>query len=800
MAKQTKVQSVPVVQMLPAQPSQNGIGALTTPQGNLPLKRLEVEADIVGVFAQTIIRQIFQNPTDQALEAVYIFPLPDRAGVGAFQMTVNGRVIDGVLKERLQARREYEAALQQGYRAAMQEEERPNVFTLSVGNLMPGEEAHITLTLYSLLELDNGEATYRVPLVVAPRYIPGMPLDDSVGYGTASDTDAVPDASRITPPVLLDGFPNPVQLEIVVRIDGRAAPITDLRASLHNVMTVNTQGVYTVRLQPGERIDRDFILRFRPLQKELTTRALLAPDPKNPNEGTLLTLVFADDAESPAKLSDVLFVVDRSGSMDGWKMEAAKRATVRLIDSLHPAAQFGVLAFDNIVEAFDNGAFQPASDRVRFQATQWLAQIYARGGTEMLGALQAAIKQCTHPARGRYEEPPREPKPDARPIIVLITDGQVGNEEQILRYVANAGVTLYIVGIDEALNDAFLRRMAEQTGGLFMPIESEDRLDETLDLLRQRLSAPVLHDIQVHSNDVPLLPNTTAPKSPINLYTRGVAYVLQRWQGRVPKNAVVTVEARRPDGSLWQQTVRVRRVRTPVLRFSWARHMVRMLEDLYYIAGVKRLEQRIVQTSLQYGVLSRFTAFVAVDRSEQVNPGGATHRIVQPVEMPRGWQPTRPAAPPNRQSVAYSPPLDDQIDDHNTFGLIQAPPRTFLGLMRTPPRSGSGSRGPVREAPIDESESLASLRNFYRDLSALTPESPARVDQFLLNLLHALDSWLAEYADESPHTERVLELVDAILDHFQQCWDAKQVERLLILCREALSALLEQPSRRERWW
>jgi Ca-activated chloride channel homolog len=658
MATRTKTKSVPVVQMLPAQPSQNGVGALKTSLGNLPLTRMEVEADIVGIFASTTIRQTFKNPTDQALEAVYIFPLPDRAGVTAFQMTVNGRVIDGVLKERLQARREYEAALQQGYRASMMEEERPNVFTLSVGNLMPGEEAHITLTLESLLELDNGEATYRVPLVVAPRYIPGVPLDDSVGYGTAPDTDAVPDASRITPPVLLPGFPNPVQLSIEVRIDGRTTPIHDLRASLHNVATVNRQGVYTVRLQPGERLDRDFILRFRLLDSELTTRALLAPDPDNPNEGTLLTLVFAPDDEQPVALTDVLFVVDRSGSMDGWKMDAAKRAATRLIDSLHPHARFGILAFDNYVEAFEQGTLHPASDRVRFQATQWLAHIHARGGTEMLHALQQAI-QCCQQVGGapHYDEPPRPRETAARPIIVLITDGQVGNEEQILRYVASAGVVLYVVGIDEALNDAFLRRMAEQTGGLFMAVESEDRLDETLDLLRQRLSTPVLQDLQVSSHDVPLTANTTVPKQPINLYVRGVAYVLQRWQGKVPKTATVTVEGRRLDGTVWQQTVPVMRVKTPVLRTSWARHMVRLLEDLYYLAGVKRLEQRIVSLSLQYGVLSRFTAYVAVDRSEQVNQGGQTHRIVQPVEMPRGWQPPRPAAPPRPSRQTYTSSL-----------------------------------------------------------------------------------------------------------------------------------------------
>jgi Ca-activated chloride channel family protein len=474
--------------------------------------------------------------------------------------------------------------------------------------------------------------------------------------------------------------------------------------------------------------------------------------------------------------------------MDGWKMDTAKRAATRLIDSLHPHARFGILAFDNYVEAFEQGMLHPASDRVRFQATQWLAHIHARGGTEMLHALQQAI-QCCQQVGGapHYDEPPRPRETAARPIIVLITDGQVGNEEQILRYVASAGVVLYVVGIDEALNDAFLRRMAEQTGGLFMAVESEDRLDETLDLLRQRLSTPVLQDLQVSSHDVPLTANTTVPKQPINLYVRGVAYVLQRWQGKVPKTATATVEGRRTDGTVWQQTIPVLRVKTPVLRTSWARHMVRLLEDLYYLAGVKRLEQRIVSLSLQYGVLSRFTAYVAVDRSEQVNQGGQTHRIVQPVETPRGWQPPRPAAPPRPSRQTYTSSL--------TVGFLTTEDvdKAFACLL-------SPSMWTSSPPPMVESESTLQLQSLYRTARTLEGESPSAVDPFLLELLMALDEWLREHSEEHPHAPRVIELVDAILEHFQARWDAARVQRLLALCRETLAALLEQPSRRERWW
>src|SRR5206468_1328853 len=153
-------------------------------------------------------------------------PLPDRAAVTGMRMEAADRVVEGVLKERGQAREDYEAALAAGQRAALAEEDRPDVFTMSVGNILPGERVTVRLTLSQPLPYEDGEATLRFPLVVAPRYIPGTPLDGpSVGAGTGPDTDAVPDASRITPPVLLPGFPNPVRLTLAVDVDPAGLPL-----------------------------------------------------------------------------------------------------------------------------------------------------------------------------------------------------------------------------------------------------------------------------------------------------------------------------------------------------------------------------------------------------------------------------------------------------------------------------------------------------------------------------------------------------------------------------------------------
>ena len=219
------------VEQLPEE--KQGHGTLKTAQGNLPLKQMDVNATISGLLCRTTVRQTYVNATDQVLEATYIFPLPDRAGVTRFRMEVVERVIEGDLQERAQARQNYAAALTAGHRAAIAEEDRPDVFTMRVGNILPGEEVTIWLDMAGPLETSAGSATFRFPLVVAPRYIPGMPLiGGAVGTGTSPDTDQVPDASRITPPTLLPGYKSPVQLALNLSFDPAGLKISKRRCSM----------------------------------------------------------------------------------------------------------------------------------------------------------------------------------------------------------------------------------------------------------------------------------------------------------------------------------------------------------------------------------------------------------------------------------------------------------------------------------------------------------------------------------------------------------------------------------------
>jgi Ca-activated chloride channel family protein len=607
-----------------------GFGALTTPRGCLPLQALDVHARIDGLLVQTTVTQTFVNTLAEPLEATYIFPLPDRAAVTAFHMELAGRVIEGVLKERGQARRDYEEALQAGHRAGITEEERPGVFTLRVGNLLPGEQAVVRLTLAGPLSYDAGEATFRFPLVVAPRYIPGTPLPGpSVGDGVAWDTDAVPDASRISPPVLLPGFPNPVRLSLTVDLRSADLPASAFRSSLHAFLTEEAGHGWRIRLEPGERLDRDFVLRYRLGDAAVKTSLTLVPDEQGPEGTFVLTLLPPAGQARPPRPRQLVFVLDRSGSMGGWKMVAARRALGRMVDTLTERDRFTVYAFDDTIEtppeAHGPGLI-PASDRNRFRTIEFLARIDARGGTEMARPLDQAVRQLTAAAEGDR-------------VLVLVTDGQVGNEDQILRSLGQRldGIRVFTLGIDQAVNEAFLRRLAALGGGSCDVVESEDRLDEVMDKVQRRVGAPVLTGLHVEPSGLRLDPASLVPARLPDLFPGSPLTVLGRYRG---VGGSVWLGARDEAGRAWSQTISGRisdsRAAAPV----WARGYLRGLEDRYVlgVAEPEKLAKEIVDVSLRFGVLCRFTAYVAVDRSEVANAGGKQHHVVQPVEAPAGWE------------------------------------------------------------------------------------------------------------------------------------------------------------------
>ncbi|OSC38464.1 DUF4349 domain-containing protein [Mycobacterium decipiens] len=600
------------------------LGALRTERGNLPLDRIDVRVDIAGLTSRVELTQQFVNACDESLEATYVFPLPDRCAVTRMRIAADGRVLDAELREREAARRTYDQAIASGRRACVIEEERPDVFTMRVGNILPGQRVSVALTLVNPLAYADGEATFRFPLTVAPRYIPGSPLTDAaVGDGYADDTDAVPDASRITPPVLLAGFARPVPLAIDVGIDPAGLTLSEVRSNLHAVATDDGR----IRVEPGARANRDFVLRLRYGAQDLTDSLVLVPDADG-DEGTYQLTVLPPASTAPPRPRDLVLVLDRSSSMAGWKMAAARRAAARIVDTLTSDDRLAVLTFDDRIEGpagLPDGLVE-ASDRHRFRAVEHLARVDARGDTEMLAPLRHAL------ALLRARDPHVRDTRDA--VLILVTDGQVGNEDQLLRELSGDlhRARVYTIGIDQVVNAGFLDRLATVGGGRCELIESEDRLDDAMRAILRRIGAPLAYSLALRAEGLATIEDTASPARLPDLVPGVPLVVTGRYRGSATGSLALSGTTR--EGADWSATVTGQRRAAPAVTAQWARAHLRDLEDRLASGGSRAdLEQRIVDTSLRFGVLCRFTAYVALD-GRVVAAGVLQHRVMQPVETP----------------------------------------------------------------------------------------------------------------------------------------------------------------------
>ncbi|ORA09832.1 VIT domain-containing protein [Mycobacterium asiaticum] len=747
-------QLLPLLPAGPAHPVRAGrptCGELSGSDGrSLPLKSLSVDAALVGLTATSTVRQRFVNTGDTTIEATYVFPLPARAGVTDFAADLAGRRVIGVLKERGHARADYEQALLAGQRAAIVEEDRSDVFSVRVGNLGPGEEATIELRLTGPLSFEDGEATFRFPLVVAPRYTAGKPLPgDRTGAGLADDTDAVPDASRVTPPRLAADDER-LDLQIELTLDGAGLPVSDLRSSLPTAVS-EVDGATRLLVERGARADRDFVLRFRIDRGELSSSALLVPDGEG-DEGTW-SVTLVPPAESGSAPRDVVVLLDRSGSMHGWKMIAARRAAGRIVDMLDAVDRFCVLAFDDRIDSPAGlpASLVDASDRNRFAAASWLGGLESRGGTEMAQPLFKAAQLLAGSGEDRLAS------------VVLVTDGQITGEDQLLATLAPAlgDTRIYCVGIDRAVNAGFLDRLAKLGRGRSELVESEERLDEAMARLARTIGRPALTGLRVSADGIEIVDGTLTPGRLPDAFA-GVPWVVS---GRYRGGEAATLQVAGDDSAVVTLPAQVAPEAVAV-RTIWARSVVRDLEDDYASYGAdEELAERIVAHSVRFGVLSRFTAFVAVD-PERTDAGPLTD-VIQPVEEPSGWATTVGFV----QAAKVSAPAFDMV--------MPAP-------MAAPPPVPAG-RKPAPMRPLDKLlkvvEKSAQVRRSGLDtvLDELKQHRDAESDRELRAALDQLCAALARFLKHpsGPQGRQLLVAVDAV--------------------KRALAAQGRQASRRRFW-
>jgi Ca-activated chloride channel family protein len=601
---------VPIVEIPERQRGLGSLKALGLDKAPLPLSGLSLKARVIDRVAEVHVEQKFHNPYPDPIEAVYVFPLAGGCAVSKFEMQVGARIVKGKVEERGEARRQYTEAIEQGKRAALLEQERDDVFTVQVGNITPGEEITVRLTYSERLPFfENGHTELRLPTVVAPRYVGGEELPrEQAGHGVSPDTTTVPDASRITPPRLAKGFDPKVSLLIEAELFGGFA---DLESSQHAVRSSSGPESATVRLsREREPLDRDFVLRWK-LAGEKVKPSLLVH-----GEYAMLSLLPPAREGYLGTPRDVVFVVDRSGSMGGPKMASAARACALLLRTLGPRDRFAVQAFDNVVEWMPGG-FTPADEGGIDKGEKWLREISARGGTEIDNAMSEALAQVRNTGESRV------------PVIVVLTDGEVGDESSLLKRLQTGlgDARIFTVGIDTAVNDGFLKRVAAIGGGTSTFVEPGARLEEALQAVGREIGAPVITDLKIKGEI-----DSPAPSPLPDLFAGRASAAFFRFHG-----GSVKVTGKWSDGRKYEEELEPREAPLAAIDHLWARARVVDLEDQFRISHEERIKNEIIAISVKHSVLTRFTAFVAVDEAEIVNQGGKRRTVVQPVEMPAQW-------------------------------------------------------------------------------------------------------------------------------------------------------------------
>ncbi len=581
----------------------------------VPLRHTSLHARVVGPVAAVQVVQQFVNAHTQPLEAFYCFPLPDDATVTALTVQVGDRRIVGVMQRRAEAEQTYAEARANQQVAALLQQERPNLFVVQLANLQPGATIDVQLALTVPVPYDDDAFTLTLPTVVTPRYTP----------------PDQPTSAALQPP-LLPATRAGHTLSVTVELDvGRLADI----ASPSHPVTVTTAGTRaTVTLQAGTTLpNKDFVLHYRVAGD--TLHALpFTYRPTAADDGTLLLTLVPPVAPPPDAVlpREVLFVLDRSGSMAGAAMEQAKLALHGCLRALNPGDTFNIIAFDHQVEPF-TATPQPFTQAAIDRADSFVAALYGRGGTEIIGALQAATAQPRDAERLR--------------VVVFLTDGAVGNEDAVLRALRAAlnEARVFAFGIGAAVNHFLLHQLAVVGRGAAAFILPGQSIEAAVEQFQRRASLPVLVDLALEADDNTAL-HAPYPQPLPDLYSgqaltllarfRTAGQVTLRLRGRTPHGDYVlplTLElpAVTPDrGAHWQ-----------VLPRMWARARVAAL-----LAAARFDEQQaaasvaeVTQLGQDYHIVTPYTSLVAVEeRSDAQQQREPATSVVVPIHLPEGTQ------------------------------------------------------------------------------------------------------------------------------------------------------------------
>lgn len=580
----------------------NAVGAGGKSLGFCPLKQTDVKAEISGFLSRVKVTQEFENNFAEKIEAVYVFPLPNNAAVDDMTMRIGERTVRGRIMKREEAREVYEAARSNGQVASLLDQERTNIFTQSVANILPGEKVIIEISYVETLKYEDGSYEFVFPMVVGPRYNP----------------NSVADATKITPPIAETRAGHDISVE--VNLDAGVL-IEKVESKSHAVESLMLSGSnYSVKLKDEKTIpNKDFILRYDVTGKRIEDAVLTHRSGK----GGYFTLILQPPDNPRVEditPKEIVFVLDTSGSMSGFPIEKAKESMKMALAGLNPQDTFNLITFAGDTSILFEKPVPATAENMQ-KAQAFLESRQGGGGTEMMKAIKAALE-------------PTDSQEHLR-IVCFMTDGYVNNETEILSEIQkHPNARIFSFGVGSSVNRMLLDKMAEEGRGEVEYVALNGDGSAAAKRFHERVRSPLLTDISLDFGTLQVA--DVYPKRINDLFSAKPVIV----HGRFTKagSGVIKLKGK----SFGRETVREIAVNFPendpdhdVLATLWARTRIDDLTKQDYQNTKPEIKEQITNLGLEFRLLTQFTSFVAVEE-RVVTDGGQPRKIEVPVELPDG--------------------------------------------------------------------------------------------------------------------------------------------------------------------
>lgn len=767
----------------------------------VPLEGVRVEAVLSGPCVEVTITQRYRNTEKVPVEAVYVFPMDEQAAVCGFAAKVGDTIVRGQVHERDRAFDLYDDAMMDGNGAFLLDQERPNILTASVGNLRSGETVELSIRYVTLAQREGAAVRLAIPTTVSPRYVPAT--EPEVGQ---------PDGERVNPERWL-AVPYGLQLTVDVRASG---VLRRVESPSHPIRTtLRDEGALVELSQEEVALDRDFVLRVETAEPHQPTARVARED-----DGRRVAMVtFLPEVKADVQAGhEVLFLLDCSGSMQGESIAQAKRALLLCIRALGEHDTFSVVRFGSTHAALWK-APRRFDERTLEEATRYVQRIDADlGGTEILPALKMLLERARDPERSRR--------------ILLLTDGQVSNEQEVIALAREHAehATVFSFGIGAGASEHLVRGVARASRGASEMIFPGERIEPKVLRMFDRVRTPALPDVRVDWKglNVEQAPARTPPLfagDALTVFARirgGEASEVELVAGphrfRVPLDVERPSSYRDAAGAVWSGPI-------PTL---WARERIRELEDgIAPRRGTNqsrpgredRRRSELIELGTRYGLLSSATSFVAIEeRAEADRPVQPSELRRVPVALTSGWGAVAsggpglhavPAGVIRRGSMGAGPSGEQRVISRKAASGMEAARRRIVSASGAPSEAPPPTtRGPSRgrppaaraftRSPADQSASSTDAA-IEEELAAPAPEATDRVFDVLMTQKAdgrfarsaVLDAWLG--------AARATKLDDAIANHGEAAVTAVIV---VLLAREAADRESEwRPAVRkaERW-